>query len=180
MIRITIVPIGEVDNWICEYLRESIPKIIDNTICEIGKRIDFPPWAVDVKRNQILSIELLYHLSIQKELNKYDFVLGVIDYDIYAPGLNFIFGQAAEKIALISVTRLKPEFYGLKSNTELLKRRVLTEAIHELGHTFGISHCSNPQCVMHFSNSILDTDRKGFFFCKRCKTLLEKNIEKYK
>ena len=85
------------------------------------------------------------------------------------PGLNFIFGLASKKIVIISITRLYEEFYGYKKNNQLFNKRVLTEAVHELGHAYGLNHCKNPYCVMFFSNSLVDTDRKGHKFCDDCK-----------
>ncbi|CUS96705.1 matrixin family metalloprotease, partial [Candidatus Kryptobacter tengchongensis] len=66
--------------------------------------------------------------------------------------------------------RLRQEFYGDKPNQKLFEKRVLTEAVHEIGHLLNLKHCSNPNCVMFFSNSILDTDRKGFLFCNGCRS----------
>ncbi len=180
MIEIKIIPINTIDIVVLNHLKDNIPYIIPGTSCSIGEVLGYPPWAINIKRNQILSIELLYHLEIKKDVQHYNFILGVIDYDIYAPGLNFIFGQAMENIALISITRLRPEFYGENPDQELFLKRVLTEAIHELGHAFGLTHCANPYCVMHFSNSIEDTDRKSYNFCKRCYGNLQiiiKNID---
>jgi archaemetzincin len=45
--------------------------------------------------------------------------------------------------------------------------RTLKEANHELGHTFGLHHCENV-CVMKFSNSLADTDKKPAIFCDTC------------
>jgi archaemetzincin len=97
-------------------------------------------------------------------------VLGMIDADCYAPGLNFIFGQAAlhGRVAFIALPRLRPSFYGMAEDPPLFRQRVLTEAVHELGHTWGLTHCPDPHCVMHFSNTLHDTDLKGATFCRRC------------
>ncbi len=65
-------------------------------------------------------------------------------------------------------------FYGLPSNPQLFKERALKEAIHELGHLLGLGHCPNPACVMFFSNSLGDTDRKGPGLCPECRRRLEK------
>ncbi|WP_243679610.1 hypothetical protein [Vulcanisaeta souniana] len=47
--------------------------------------------------------------------------------------------------------------------------RILKEVLHELGHTFGLDHCTDPpRCVMYFSNTIEDTDRKGPGYCQKC------------
>ena len=39
---------------------------------------------------------------------------------------------------------------------------------HELGHTQGLGHRADTGCVMAFSNSLVDTDRKGKSFCSCC------------
>jgi len=48
-------------------------------------------------------------------------VLGVIDADCYAPGLNFILGQASihDRDAFIALPRLRPSFYGLQEDESL-------------------------------------------------------------
>jgi archaemetzincin len=127
--------------------------------------------AFDKKRKQyrsnVILSEIQGYTAKKKDLNR---VLGVADADIFASELNFVFGEAAcpGEAALISLRRLKPEFYGSPPNVELFAERSLKEAVHELGHTLGLRHCSRSSCVMYFSNSIFDTDRKQSLFCDRC------------
>lgn len=85
-------------------------------------------------------------------------VLVVVDFDIGAPGLNFVFGQAdlRNKVAVLSIVRLGEN-----------RGRILKEAKHELGHLFFLSHCK-PPCVMAFSNSVFDVDEKSHQFCGLC------------
>ena len=64
---------------------------------------------------------------------------------------------------------LKKEFYGLEPTKLVFHERIVKEAIHELGHTFSLFHCNDKLCVMHFSNSLHDTDTKGKVFCLDCK-----------
>ncbi len=101
-------------------------------------------------------------------------VLGVAGVDLYAAGLNFVFGQAdiVLGIAVISLCRLRQEFYGLPADEQLFRSRALKEAVHELGHTFGLGHCPDRRCVMHFSNSLADTDWKSASFCTTCQPRL--------
>ena len=97
-------------------------------------------------------------------------VLGVTGEDLFEQGLNFVFGEAspAQGIAVISLCRLRQEFNGEFPDPELLINRAVKEAVHELGHTFGLGHCSNMYCVMHFSNCLADTDIKNSTFCSKC------------
>jgi len=96
-----------------------------------------------------------------------------MDVDIFSRFLNFVFGVAdmpknkSFGSALISVTRLRENFYRRSENLAQFELRVLKEAIHELGHTFGLEHCEN-LCVMRYSNSLEDTDKKPPNYCEAC------------
>ena len=102
-------------------------------------------------------------------------VLGIIDADCFTPGLNFVFGQALYqgRESFIALARLRQGFYGLSENDELFERRILKEAVHELGHTWGLAHCEDTGCVMHFSNGLHDTDVKSDRFCNHCMVHVE-------
>lgn len=95
-------------------------------------------------------------------------VLGVTDQDLYAEGLNFVLGMAERpgRAAVITLARL------YSRDEARFQARMLKEAVHELGHTLGLAHCPHPKCVMHFSNTVADTDRKGADYCSACRAKL--------
>lgn len=165
---IALVPIGEIDSKALGFLKDSL-KIRFKKDVVIESRIELPESAYNPKRNQ-------YHATpivrlIFDSISGYDKVLGVIDFDLWVPGLNFVFGEAegiGGGACIISLIRLRQEFYSLPPDTSLFYERVLKEAVHELGHLYGLLHCENPRCVMHFSNSLRDTDYKGSNFCRKC------------
>jgi archaemetzincin len=105
-------------------------------------------------------------------------IIGIGYLDGYDEGLNFVFGEASPSlgVAVVFTTRLNPSFYGDKLDYNLYVERVVKEVVHETGHLFGLGHCSNPECVMSFSNSVLDVDRKTRFFCDKCSGLLRKIV----
>ena len=93
--------------------------------------------------------------------------------DLYAAGLNYIFGLAWQGVAIVSTHRLTQEFYGLKPDRELFIERLVKEAVHEIGHLHGLTHCPDKRCVMAFSNWIGDTDYKSYRLCSRCEKKLK-------
>jgi len=121
--------------------------------------------AFDVRRGQYRSTKILQTLAAVKH-EEWERVLGIVDVDLYVPGLNFVFGEAdtGQGVAVFSPARLRPGDSTEKARAVFLKRAA-TEALHELGHTYGLSHCRDPHCVMWFSNTLVESDRKGLAFC---------------
>ncbi len=171
--KIYLIPIGDVEKEAILRLSWALRKKF-KAVFEMGKRLPLSEDAYRPERQQYFATPIMEELrkNIPRDAEK---VLAVLDADIFVPALNFIFGQAdlGGKEALISLTRLREEFYGNSKNEELLFERAVKEAVHELGHTFGLRHCGNPKCVMYFSNSLSDTDTKGADFCEECRKKLE-------
>jgi archaemetzincin len=168
---IILIPGIAVDKEIIDILAKPVTDAFHQ---QVGVRQPFQPesrsW--DTKRQQYRADAILDVMPVPLPENR---VLLILDADIYAFGLNFIFGEADAntKKALISLTRLRPEYYQLPPDKAIFEDRIITEAVHELGHTYSLKHCPDIHCVMHFSVTIQDTDWKGWMFCSICKQRLD-------
>jgi archaemetzincin len=172
--KILIVPLGDdINQSEIEPLREQLGKIYGAKV-EFDTAIPMPAHAYERSRNQYYSGVILDSLSSRIHIADQTRVLAITNHDLTVPSLNFVFGQAdiESGLSIISLARLRQEFYNERPDRQALQRRMLTEAVHEVGHTLGLDHCSNPRCVMYFSNTIQDTDHKGYGFCDRCRSAL--------
>lgn len=168
MEEIHLIPIGAIDREILEFLVLVLPDIFHIPCLSRDLKIDlqvaFNPTRQQYHSTQVLS-QLLGH--IQGSSAK---LLGVTNVDLYIPILTFVFGEAqlGRQCAIISVYRLYQSFYGLPDDETIFYHRCEKEAIHELGHTFGLTHCHNFECVMYYANSVDDIDLKTNAFCPEC------------
>ncbi len=111
-----------------------------------------------------------------------NYAIGIEQKDFYSPDLNFVFGVASHRLGacVVSLARLRSK-QGFASDkhysdtSEKYYRRVLKEALHELGHgVYGLEHCTMPDCVMRFSNSLAEVDQKDAAFCENCVQVVQK------
>jgi archaemetzincin len=161
-----ILPIGRVDNGVLKAISSSLKEVFNCRVKQLQGLLLLKD-AYNPGRRQYYSTFILKRVHRRSPCDR---VLAVIDVDLYVPGLNFVFGEAdiSRGVAIISLTRLRQEFYGLPPDKKLFFLRAVKEAVHEIGHTYGLGHCPDPRCVMHFSNSLYDTDVKSYRPCRRC------------
>jgi len=173
-----LIPIGDVEPYVLDHLKVVLTKSF-YLPCSSLKGVGVPSEAYHSRRRQYNS-EVILHRLPRHRPPQGERILGMTEVDLYVLPLNFVFGQAdlATGVGLISLCRLHQEYYGLPPNKALFLSRTAKEAVHELGHTYGLGHCPNLKCVMHFSNSLSDTDIKKEAFCQRCHRELEGNLQK--
>ncbi len=175
--RIYVLPLNFPDknlfNTLCNTLEDTfkIPVVMLNHPFPLEK-------GKDPTRNQYNSTWILSQI-LKEAPEKYCKILGVTYLDLFVPVLTYVFGEAQleGKAAVVSSFRLRDELYGLSRNPEKLKERLEKEAIHELGHTFGLIHCPAPNCVMYTSTYAEEIDFKSKDFCNSCFLILNKKKE---
>jgi archaemetzincin len=178
MSSIILVAIAPANPLYLSFLAEPLGKTYFRSVKVVQSAPLDGSFAFNVSRNQYSSTSILSAL-----LEKFDSfegkVLGVTEGDLFVPVLTYVFGEAQleGKTAVVSSHRLHEEFYGLQADENTFKSRLLKEAIHELGHTFGLIHCNNYLCVMHSSTGVEEIDVKTEKLCEDCRRkLLSENL----
>lgn len=177
MASILIVPIRPVDHAELTALVSPLSSTFELPVAiEESNYID-PSFAFDTYRNQFNSTSLISAL-LDRFSTFEGKILGISTVDFFVPVLTYVFGEAQleGKVAVLSSFRLREELYGMDPNPKLEQIRLLKEAVHELGHTFGLIHCPNPECVMHSSTSAEEIDIKGKNFCEECDEIIRKAL----
>ena len=156
---IALLPLGDIDLKEIQALAPTLGSTFERATF-VAEAVALPQSAYHARRRQYVSTVLLDILDHERR-PEWDRVLGVVDVDLFAGHLNFVFGEADAHagVAVTSLARLHD------ADVAVFRRRAETEAIHELGHTYGLGHCGDPRCVMWFSNTLVETDRKGTRFC---------------
>jgi archaemetzincin len=129
-------------------------------------------------RKQINAQALLDSIQAYKHRhNLTDPVLLVVSSDLFQDGRRFVFGLARESVgsAVVSVARLGNEYYGKPAHDDDLIDRLSKEGAHEIGHLFGLDHCTVPECIMFRPNTLDELDCKKKMFCDACREQLDQN-----
>lgn len=176
MNAIYILPLGNADRSVITALGPRLEQSFRASVAVHEKAIPIDTFY-DTQRAQYNSTGIIGHL-----LDRYRFadaaaptkVLGVAGQDLFIPILTYVFGEAqlGGLVGVVSYYRLPNERYGLPADGRLFSERLLKEAMHELGHTYGLIHCRGLDCVMHISTYVEDIDTKPAAFCRDCEQKL--------
>ena len=174
MNRLQLLPVGNIDPSLLQDLQAVIPQCLPVS-CEISATFLDPEPSFHPERQQYHSSEILQRMQVFAG-GKWR-VLGVASVDLYIPILKYVFGEAqmGGPCALVSTCRLRQEFYGLKTDNQLLSQRLLKESIHELGHTLNLRHCEDYRCVMASSHAVEWIDLREATLCEVCRAQTPSN-----
>ena len=129
-----------------------------------------PTDTLDVRRQQHHSTAILRWLRTHRPPDARK-LIGVTDVDLFIPVLTFVYGEAllGGACAVVSTARLGRLPGG--PGPDPSSSRLAKECVHELGHTFGLVHCSAARCVMSRSVNLAAVDGKSATFCNDCRLL---------
>jgi len=173
---IYLLPLGSADRSIIAALGPQLERRFRASVAVHEKAVPIDSFY-DTQRAQYNSTNIIGHLLQRyRHANEGSStkLLGVAGHDLFIPILTFVFGEAqlGGSVGVVSYYRLPNERYGLPANRTLFTERLLKEAMHELGHTFGLLHCRALDCAMHISTYVEDIDTKPAEFCRECEQKL--------
>lgn len=147
----------------------------------ISRNMPVPEGSFERSRNQYNSTRILREILRETPADAIK-IVGIVDKDLCIPILTFVFGEAqlGGVASLVSIARLRQEFHGLSPDDGILFERLYKEALHELGHNFGLIHCPDRECVMYLSNTVRDVDRKQSIYCESCDAALYGKTEPWR
>lgn len=142
--------------------------------------VPLPSGSFDRLRNQYNS-ELILRALLATKPHTGDRLLGITEVDLFIPMMSFVFGQAQLEgsVAVVSLARLRQDFYGFPPDSRLAAQRLVIEALHEIGHTCGLTHCLDRNCPMSLSTSLRYLDAKGTSLCPACRIMLNEQHHTY-
>lgn len=168
---VRLLPVGDVDPSILAAIRLGVAREYRVACRDLTRQVD-PSFAFHPERGQYhstLILETLARVGGGEEI-----IVGVTALDLFIPILTFVFGEAqlGGHVAIVSYHRLLQPFYGLPPDHRLTTDRIVKGAVHEIGHTLGLTHCDDYDCVMAASHSVEWLDLKGASLCANCRALM--------
>ena len=166
-----LLPIGNVEEGLLKDLRPALEETFCVPCKVLPVRLD-PEFAFHGERQQYHSSEILQRMQSFLTEDSWR-MLGISAVDLYIPILTFVFGEAqmGGPCAVVSAHRLRQEFYGLPPDHGLFRQRVITEAVHEVGHTLNLTHCEDYRCAMASSHAVEWIDLKKSALCATCRAV---------
>jgi archaemetzincin len=167
--RLQVVTVGNPPQSLVKDLEEPLLGQLQLQAAPCKLELQTPTYAFNKDRSQYHSNAVMRRLVTLIESNA-NFVLGLLDVDIFVPDAPFVFGEAdrESKVAVLSTFRLK------HSDPDVLRRRIQVEAVHECGHLVGLSFCEDARCVMFLAQSPAEVDKKAISPCNLCRNELAK------
>lgn len=134
------------------------------------------------QKRQLLAPDVLAWLTKRLPADAFG-LMAITMEDLYPePSWNFVFGMASlrERVGVQSFARQDPAFFGEPRGDgwqQTALRRATWTLVHEIGHMFGLTHCTYWKCVQAGSNHQAEADSRPLHPCPVCLRKLHSAIE---
>ena len=136
-----------------------------------------PAAALDAARGQYHAGMFLDAVSgLHAECFK---VIAVTSCDLFLPIFTHVYGEARVpgRAAVVSLHRIRRVPDGPGSRESPPVERTMKVALHEILHTFGLTHCRVVECLMRPVISLADLDNLPLCLCPSCRHLWEQTLK---
>jgi len=156
---VTLVTLGQFPRELADAVEEGIRAELQVEVRRIDDR-PLPRAAFYPPRRRYRADRLLEHLhTIVPGARESTRILGMTSVDIsttkgrvYDWGV-FGLGELGGMSCVVSLYRLRRN----ARDAAHLRFRIVTTAVHEVGHTLGLEHCTEPRCVMRDAEGSIRT-----------------------
>ncbi|MFZ4400596.1 MAG: zinc-dependent metalloprotease family protein [Bacteroidales bacterium] len=180
-IIVGILPLGEFDQNLITIVKANIANYYQVNVIELPMQA-LPQTAYLISRDRYIADSLLEFILNQKAFQEKNisstycnYIVGLTSKDICTSHNNssswgvFGLGFMPGKACIISTLRLKKNV-----DFSLLTERLIKVVLHELGHNFGLDHCTTPNCMMRDAEgTIKSVDNEKMDICDVCKRKLK-------
>jgi archaemetzincin len=169
--EVSLLPYQGFDTSLIPYIQQAVAKFYHCSISILPTQ-PLPSFAYYQSRNRYKADSLLVY---QQKMAGKRIIVGLTHQDISTShdnhpdwgvfGLGYCPGQAC----VISTWRL------VTNSKAQLQERLQKVVLHELGHNFGLPHCTSnePSCLMNDAKGTMaQVDRERFWLCNACKQRL--------
>jgi len=177
---IGVLPIGAVPEIAPKVIAANVSGYL-NLPAEVLPPIKKPDYAFDARRLQYDAGRILTQLETLP-FDDHQKIIAVLNVDLFVPIFTYVFGEARQggKCALVSLVRIGMHVDGSTPPKSLLNERAAKVGLHELGHLFGLLHCDDGKCLMHFSGGLGTLDRLPLYFCRYCRRYFHEALMEYR
>ncbi len=171
-IRVGVIPMGEETRLAAKVIAAHVEGFMHLEAMVLDP-LPRPDFALDPQRLQYDAGCVIEDLE-SRPPNRCDKVVAVTAVDLFVPVFSHVFGEArlGGRAALVSLHRLGEAEEGRRPPPARVLERAAKVALHELGHLFSLTHCSDPGCLMHFTGDVAGLDATALLFCRYCREFL--------
>ena len=167
--HVDIVPVGDVGPSVKREASTALRSVYDCNVTVHDPRA-VPDGSLDESREQYRAEEFI---DLAKRVGTGEKNIAITPRDLFYHRRNYVFGLAylGGSGSVISTYRLHTSSDGgfsQRSAEDIFSNRVQKEVVHEVGHTLGLEHCDNKRCVMNFSPTVSEVDKKEVNLCGSC------------